>query len=92
MTKYFLIKYMNPAGHQLTLQKNGRVFLYNDYARNKQYKTLAAARKKAKEIRNTHQFRNDPGDLIVVEVAFEPCNPLLSDGFYKPVHTVVSSF
>jgi hypothetical protein len=89
--KYFLIKYLNPAGLSLTLHRNGKAFFANTHGNDKEYRTLEAARRKAKSIRRTATFNGDRGDLIVVEVSFEACNPLLPDGFYKPVYTVVSS-
>jgi hypothetical protein len=89
--KHYIVKYMTQEGDQFILHKSGRKFLHNNYAGTKEYKTLASARKKAKSIRANPMFYNDRGDIIVVEVTFEPCNPQLVDGFYRPVETVVSS-
>lgn len=90
--KYYLIKYVSEDGHEFVLQRNGRVFVWNNYGKNKEYKQLIAARRAAIRIRGTSKFKNDSGKVVVVGVTFSPCNPLIPDGFYKPVETVVASF
>jgi hypothetical protein len=90
-TRYYLVKYMNPAGVSMTLHKNGKVFFWNTHGNDKKYQTLAAAKRKAKTLRKTATFNGDRGDLIVVEISYEPTNPRNPDGSFTPIQTVVSS-
>ena len=88
---FYLVKYMDTSGHQFVLDRNLKTFRWNNSGTWKQYKTSSAARRMATKIRANSKFRNDTGDLMIVEVKWAAENPLNPDGSYTRVETVVGS-
>ena len=85
--KHYQIK-LTQGGNTYWLRKGGKVFHWCNHGKDMEYRTLGAANRKAIQIRNNKNI--GPEDLVqVIEVTFKLCNPLLPDGFYEPVYTIV---
>ena len=81
--KYYLIQLIE-AGNVYWLRNNGRSFHWNNHGKDKEYKSLGAARKLVAKLRTKTN-----GPVNAVEITFRPCNPELPDGYYEPVQRVV---
>ena len=89
--KYYLIKLVEASsGCEFWLRRDLKGFQWYNHGKDKEYKNLGSAVARAGKITAGLRRRGDMDSTIhVVEVTFEPCNPLLPDGYYRPVQTVV---
>lgn len=85
--KHYLIQ-LERNGDRYWLRNNNRGFFWNNHGKDKEYKSLTAATKRAYALSRVccHEKIN------VVEVTFRPCTPELPDGFYEPVQKIIASF
>lgn len=89
LKKYYLIQLVDGT-QEYWLRKDCKAFHWHNHGNDKQYKKLGAAMKKAKSL--LPKLNAPEPKINVVEVSFQPCNPELQEGYYKPVHRVVGSF
>lgn len=98
MFKTHYIIQLDGSGLTFYLNRSGKAFHVKGSVRHgavpKEFKTLKGAFARAKSLYTrlvaNNQIRpEDDQNIHVVEVSYRPCNPLLPDGFYKPVHTKV---
>lgn len=100
--KYYLIQLID-QGNSYWLRKDCKSFHWTNHGKDKEYKSLGAAIKKARFLEKfAHNLwvRKLPASglptsepkINVVEVTFRPCNPLLPGGFYEPVNRTVCTF
>lgn len=85
--KHYLIQLIESSGKEYWLRKDTKAFHWHNHGKDKEYKSLAAAIKRAVRIHN--RLRDNNSTIHVVEVTFKPCTPELQDGFYKPVKRAV---
>lgn len=104
--KYYLIQLVD-QGNLYWLRKDCKSFHWTNHGKDKEYKSLRGAIKKARFLEKFRQnlwVRKLPSaegvngppaaepKINVVEVTFRPCNPQLPNGFYEPVGRVVATF
>lgn len=87
--KYYLIQLVD-QGNLYWLRKDCKSFHWTNHGKDKEYKNLGSAIKKAKRL--AHRVNAPEPKINVVEVTFRPCNPQLPNGFYEPVGRVVATF
>lgn len=87
--KQFLVRFVDSAGVCYYLQKSANKLCYNDYGKNKVYKNLISAARKAGEVCRKLPH---PGKVEVVQVFHKPTNSELQNGFYTHEYVVVHTF
>ena len=86
--KHYIIRFTDQHGCTFYLNRNLRAFKWTNHGKDKEYKTLKPALKKAQALRHK-LLQQEYGKVEVLKVTYEPCNPELPDGYYRPVQTVV---